>query len=105
MYLSRLVHAKADTLITPLNDSFIDLDMLVRLKEGSVESARPSTYAEMVWEQKKRRAIADGVSIEWIVLRNRLSSIKAKNKEQMEEVERYLYPVEKACRIRSKNLP
>lgn len=86
MYLSRLVHAKADTLITPLNDSFIDLDMLVRLKEGSVESARPSTYAEMVWEQKKRRAIADGGSIEWIVLRNRLSSIKAKNKEQMEEV-------------------
>ena len=86
MYLSRLVHAKADTLITPLNDSFIDLDMLVRMKEGSVESARPSTYAEMVWEQKKRRAIADGGSIEWIILRNRLSSIKAKNKEHMEEV-------------------
>ncbi|MEB3702681.1 Putative ATPase [Candidatus Bealeia paramacronuclearis] len=86
MYLSRLVHSRADTLITPLNDSFIDLDMLVRLKDGSVESSRPSTYAEMVWEQKKRRAIADGGSIDWIVLRNRLSSIKAKNKEHMEEV-------------------
>lgn len=86
MYLSRLVHARADTLITPLNDSFIDLDMLVRLKEGAVENARPSTYAEMVWEQKKTRAIADGGSIDWIVLRNRLSSIKAKNKVQMEGV-------------------
>jgi chromosome partitioning protein len=60
--------------------------MLVRLKEGAVENARPSTYAEMVWEQKKTRAIADGGSIDWIVLRNRLSSIKAKNKVQMEGV-------------------
>jgi len=84
--LSRAAHAVADTLITPLNDSFVDLDMLVRLKSDTLDILRPSTYAEMVWEQKKQRAIRDKGSIEWIVLRNRLSSINARNKEQMEDV-------------------
>ena len=84
--LSRAAHAFADTLITPLNDSFIDLDMLVRLKSDTLDIIRPSIYAEMVWEQKKRRAIRDQGSIEWFVLRNRLSSINARNKEQMEDV-------------------
>ena len=84
--LSRAAHAVADTLITPLNDSFIDLDMLVRLKRDTLDILRPSTYAEMVWEQKKQRAIRDQGSIEWVVLRNRLSSINARNKEQMEGV-------------------
>ena len=85
-FLSRAAHSVADTLITPLNDSFVDLDMLVRLKSDTLDIVRPSTYAEMVWEQKKQRAIRDQGSIEWIVLRNRLSSINARNKEQMEEV-------------------
>ncbi len=84
--LSRAAHAVADTLITPLNDSFIDLDMLVRLKSDTLDIIRPSTYAEMVWEQKKQRAIRDQGSINWFVLRNRLSSITARNKEQMETV-------------------
>jgi len=84
--LSRAAHAVADMLITPLNDSFIDLDMLVRLKSDTLDIVRPSTYAEMVWEQKKQRAIRDRGSIEWVVLRNRLSNIKARNKEQMDEV-------------------
>ena len=88
--LSRAAHAMTDTLITPLNDSFIDLDMLVRLKDETLDILRPSTYAEMVWEQKKRRAIRDKGSIGWFVLRNRLSSLNAKNKAQMEDVIRVL---------------
>jgi chromosome partitioning protein len=85
-YLSRLAHSYADTLITPLNDSFIDLDMLVRVSPDSLDILRPSTYSEMVWDQKKQRAIRDGGSIDWIVLRNRLSSIHSRNKEEMEKV-------------------
>ncbi len=85
-YLSRLAHSFADTLITPLNDSFIDLDMLVRVNADSLDILKPSTYSEMVWEQKKQRAIRDGGSIDWIVMRNRLSSIHSRNKEEMEKV-------------------
>lgn len=85
-HLSRLSHSYADTLITPLNDSFIDLDMLVRVNADSHDILRPSTYAEMVWDQKKQRAMRDNGSIDWIVLRNRLSSINSRNKEEMERV-------------------
>jgi chromosome partitioning protein len=85
-HLSQLVHSYADTLITPLNDSFVDLDMLVRVQPDSLSILRPSIYAEMVWEQKKQRAIRNGGSIDWIILRNRLSNIYAKNKEEMEKI-------------------
>lgn len=85
-HLSRLAHSYADTLITPLNDSFIDLDMLVRVNADSHDILRPSTYAEMVWDQKKQRAMRDNGSIDWIVLRNRLSNINSRNKEEMERV-------------------
>jgi chromosome partitioning protein len=85
-YLSRLAHSYADTLITPLNDSFIDLDMLVRISPDSLDILRPSTYSEMVWDQKKQKAMRDSGSIDWIVLRNRLSSIHSRNKEEMERV-------------------
>ncbi len=84
MYLSRLAHSYADTLITPLNDSFIDLDMLARLNPETMEIVRPSTYSEMVWEQKKQRAMrGDRRSIDWIVLRNRLTAVNSRNKEEM----------------------
>ncbi len=84
MYLSRLAHSYADTLITPLNDSFIDLDMLARLNPETLEIVRPSTYSEMVWEQKKQRAIrGDRRAIDWIVLRNRLTAVNSRNKEEM----------------------
>jgi chromosome partitioning protein len=85
-YLSRLAHSYADTLITPLNDSFIDLDMLVRVDPDSLTILHPSTYAEMVWDQKKQRAMRDGGKIDWIVLRNRVASIHSRNREEMERV-------------------
>ena len=90
--LNRLGHSFADTLITPLNDSLIDLDVLARVENDSGKVAGPSHYAEMVWEQKKVRAIRDGGSIDWIVARNRLSSLDARNKRRMERLLRELSP-------------
>ena len=81
--LARLGHSYADTLITPLNDSFIDLDVLARIEAESMKIVGPSHYAEMVWEQKIKRATRDGGSIDWIVMRNRLSSLDARNKRRM----------------------
>ncbi len=84
-FLSQLAHSHADTLITPLNDSFVDLDVLVTIKDLQKKEIRPSHYAETVWQQKKQRLIRDKVSMDWIVLRNRLSNIYARNKEEMSE--------------------
>lgn len=82
-YFSRLAHSYADTIITPLNDSFIDLDMLVRLHSVDANNLRPSVYSEMIWEQKKNRLMRDKQPIDWIVMRNRLTNLYAKNKEEM----------------------
>ncbi len=82
-YLSRVAHAHADTIITPINDSFVDLDVLANVDGQTMKIIKPSIYSEMVWEQKLSRAKRDGGSIEWIVMRNRLSNIDAKNKRFM----------------------
>jgi chromosome partitioning protein len=85
-FLSRTAHAYADTVITPINDSFVDLDVLATVDGQTMKIIRPSIYSEMVWEQKLQRAKRDGGSIEWIVMRNRLSNIDAKNKRFITQV-------------------
>ncbi|WP_417462060.1 division plane positioning ATPase MipZ [Kordiimonas sp.] len=85
-FLSRLAHTAADTLVTPVNDSFVDLDLLARVNPSSHKVEGPSLYAEMVWKARQRRAMADGGSIDWVVLRNRVGALHAKNKERVEGV-------------------
>lgn len=85
-HLSRLGHAAADTLITPMNDSFVDFDLLGRVDPQNWKIKGPSVYSEMVWESRKRRVMADGGTIDWVVMRNRLSTLAAKNKRRIENV-------------------
>ncbi|HCP00189.1 MAG TPA: ATPase [Rhodospirillaceae bacterium] len=82
--LSRNAHSYADILITPMNDSFVDLDLLGRVDHETNEVLSLSHYAEMVWEQKKVRAQRDGESIDWIVMRNRLATLDTRNKRNMD---------------------
>jgi chromosome partitioning protein len=83
-HFSRLAHAHADTIVTPLNDSFVDFDLLARLDPATGKVIGPSLYSEMVWTARKRRAMS-GVKggIDWVVTRNRLSANKARNKAEM----------------------
>ena len=87
-YLSRLAHISADTLLTPLNDSFIDLDLLARVDPDTLKILRPSIYAEAVWKQRQLRAVQGGRPVDWVVMRNRLSSLAARNKRDMGTVHR-----------------
>ncbi len=84
--LSRLAHSYADTLVTPMNDSFVDLDLLAKVDPETLKIICPSAYAEMVWEQRKVRMQRDGRSIDWVVVRNRLSATETRNKRNMERV-------------------
>lgn len=84
--LSRVAHAYADTLVTPINDSFVDLDMLVRLNSADLSIIRPSTYSETVWKQRIERAKRRLKPTDWIVVRNRLSSLITKNKRDINDV-------------------
>ena len=82
-YLSRLAHGDADTILTPINDSFVDFDLLATggLKPG--DKPRPSLYSEMVWEARKQKAVRTRKSIDWVVMRNRMSMISARNKQRV----------------------
>ena len=82
--LSRNAHSYADILVTPINDSFVDLDLLGRVDVETNEVRELSSYSEMVWEQKKVRAQRDGGSIDWIVMRNRLATLDTRNKRNMD---------------------
>ncbi|MSO92983.1 MAG: ATPase [Rhodospirillales bacterium] len=77
--LSRLAHSYADTLVTPLNDSFIDLDVLAHVDGQRMQVMGPSHYTQMVIEQKQKRRERDGGTLEWIILRNRVSSLASRN--------------------------
>ncbi len=89
-YLSRIGHASADTLITPLNDSFLDLDVLARVDVEGRAVLGPSTYSQMVWEQRQSRARSGLKPIDWIVMRNRLGHIDARNKREVAALLRLL---------------
>ena len=80
--LSRLGHAAADTLVTPMNDSFLDFDLLAKLDQD-LEIKSPSLYSEFVWDCRKRRLMASRANIDWIVMRNRVSSVEARNKRKV----------------------
>ncbi|WP_415183736.1 division plane positioning ATPase MipZ [Phaeovulum sp.] len=81
--LSQVAHSLADTLITPLNDSFIDFDLLARVDPETSRVIGPSIYSEMVWAARQLRARAGLKPIDWIVLRNRLGSQQMHNKKKV----------------------
>ncbi|TDQ57557.1 chromosome partitioning protein [Phaeovulum veldkampii DSM 11550] len=81
--LSQMAHSLADTLITPLNDSFIDFDLLARIDPETGRVSGPSIYAEMVWAARQLRARAGLKPIDWIVLRNRLGAQQMHNKKKV----------------------
>jgi chromosome partitioning protein len=78
-YMMRLAHSTADTLITPLNDSFVDFDVLGAVDPETFGVTGIGHYARIVEEARRQRQ-ADRLETDWIVLRNRLSSLGSRNK-------------------------
>lgn len=81
--LSQIAHSMADTLVTPMNDSFVDFDLLARIDGAADRIVGPSVYSEMVWTARQMRARAGLDPIDWIVIRNRLGPQQMHNKRRM----------------------
>jgi len=84
-YMMRLAHSMADTLITPLNDSFVDFDVLGAVDPTTFATIGVSHYAEMVREARRQRRLVDGGMTDWVVVRNRLSTLGSRNKRLVGE--------------------
>ena len=85
--LSRAAHARADQIVTPMNDSFVDFDLLGQVDPVTLDLLKPSIYSESVWEARKHRAITEGrhAAIDWLVVTNRLAVAEARNRRRLEE--------------------
>ncbi|MEL6751308.1 MAG: division plane positioning ATPase MipZ [Pseudomonadota bacterium] len=85
-YLMRLAHSIADTLVTPLNDSLLDLDVLARVEADGTTIHSLSHYALSVREARRERRSVDRGLLDWVVVRNRLTPIGSRNKARLHGV-------------------
>jgi chromosome partitioning protein len=83
--LSQVAHSLADTLVTPLNDSFVDFDLLAHTDTRTNRILGPSIYSEMVWNARQLRAQAGLEPIDWVVVRNRVGAQAMHNKKKMQD--------------------
>ena len=88
--LSRTAHSLADTLVTPMNDSFIDYDVLARVDPDTGDVTAQSQYALQVREARRARSGIDDRLLDWVLVRNRLSSIASRNEKRVHESLRLL---------------
>ena len=77
--VARSAILRADTLVTPMNDSFVDLDLIGQVHPENYKITKPSFYAELIWNSRTARAKQSGKSVDWVVLRNRLQHIDSHN--------------------------
>lgn len=86
--LARHVATEADTLVTPMNDSFVDFDLIGQVEAETFKVRRLSFYAELIWEariQRSRAAIEQKRrGMDWIVVRNRTGHVEAKNQARLD---------------------
>jgi chromosome partitioning protein len=80
--LSRAVHLQADLVVTPMNDSFVDFDVLGQVDPLSLQLIRPSLYTEVVLEARDMRH-HHGRRLDWVVLRNRMAAADGRNRERL----------------------
>ncbi len=82
-YLMRLAHSLADTLISPLNDSYVDVDVFSRVHHDRKQRGAVAHYADLVLEARRRRRLVDNGVIDWVMVRNRMASLASNNARQI----------------------
>ncbi len=85
-YLARLGQFNADTLITPINDSFLDMDVLAKIDRRTREVLAPSDYCHMVCELRDRMRKERRDDVDWIVLRCRRAHIETRNSRDIQQL-------------------
>jgi chromosome partitioning protein len=87
--LARHVATTADTLVTPLNDSFVDFDLIGQVEGETFKVKKLSFYAELMWEARKKRAHSTinqaKRDLDWVVVRNRTQQLQARNMRRLDE--------------------
>jgi chromosome partitioning protein len=92
--LARHAATEADTLVTPLNDSFVDFDLIGQVDAETFKVRKLSFYAELIWEARIKRSRTqieqNRREMDWIVVRNRTGHVEARNMARIEQALREL---------------
>ena len=86
---ARHAATRADTLVTPLNDSFVDFDLIGQVDAETFKVRKLSFYAELIWEARKKRAMTTIAKqrreMDWVVVRNRAGHVEARNMRRLDQ--------------------
>ena len=86
---ARHAATQADTLVTPMNDSFVDFDLIGQVDAETFKVRRLSFYAELIWEARKSRAMKQlreqRREMDWVVVRNRVQHTDARNQRRIDQ--------------------
>jgi chromosome partitioning protein len=87
--LARHAATQADTLVTPMNDSFVDFDLIGQVDAETFKVRKLSFYAELIWEARKNRAMSQlregRRPMDWVVVRNRVHHVDARNQKRIDQ--------------------
>lgn len=85
---ARTAVENADTLVTPMNDSFVDFDLIGQVDAETFKVRKLSFFAELIWEARMKRSRATleqkRPEMDWVVVRNRTGHMEARNQARIE---------------------
>lgn len=82
--IARRAIALADLLVTPVNSSLVDLDLIGRLHPTTERYQGPGCFAAMVGELRAARAAAGLGALDWLVLQNRKRRERSRNQDRID---------------------
>ena len=84
---ARVAVEQADTLVTPMNDSFVDFDLIGQVDSETFKVKKLSFFAELIWEARMKRSRMtieqQRPEMDWIVVRNRTGHVEARNQARL----------------------
>ena len=83
----------ADTIVTPVNDSFIDLDMLGRIDPRTGDLKILGNFARLVEHLKEPGVALRPKALDWVVLQNRSRNFATRNERKVLEALEKIAPV------------
>lgn len=90
--IARRAIALADLLVSPVNSSFVDLDLLGRFHPVNGRLLGPGCFAAMVAELRLARMDAGLPALDWLVLQNRKRRDTSHNQDKVDGALRRLAP-------------
>ncbi len=83
--IARYAMAMADTLITPMNSSGVDLDLLGKFDPVNHRLKQPGAFAQLVCGLQHERRERGMKELDWVVMKNRVRTTERRQQERIDD--------------------